>query len=249
MNTLFRPVSPARLRPAPAGADIRPRAPFELAWLNAQGNPEWQTRMLPLSPAVEAACANVARGTLISTPSGPTAIEDLIPGDEILSAAGNVTKIQWIGSRCIPEGTPPEDRPPLYRVSVGAFGHDAPRHDLVLANGAAVLLKTPACRKLIGQDEAFAPITAFEDSFNVTRIAPVGEMTVYNLAFDAQEGIIANGLPVESFHPGRNTMQFLGDEVLRDMARMFPHLTSENTFGPQRTLHLSMTEARSLELF
>jgi hypothetical protein len=249
MTPLARPAASLRARPAAPAQDTRPRAPFDLAWLTAQGRPEWQTRMLPLSPAIQSACASMARGALLTTPQGPVAIEDLIPGMKVTTATGGIATIRWIGARCLPEGTPSDGRPPLYRVSTGAFGHDAPAHDLVLAGSAAVLVRTPACRKLIGQDHAFAPITAFEDSYNVTRIAPVGEVTIYNIAFDGQEAVIANGLPVESFHPGRNTMQFLNDEVLRDMARLFPHLDRDTGFGPQRILHLSLTEARSLELF
>lgn len=243
MTTMFRP-DRGSARPAiPA-----PRAAYDLAWLNCEGHPEWGTRMLPATASVESACAAVARGCLIETATGPVAIEDLTPGDLIRTMRGTVETLRWIGARSYAEHIPPEDRSPLFRIGAGAFGDRAPHTDTVLAGPAAIWVDTPACRKIIGQDTAFAPLPAFEDGINISRITPPGEITVYNLAFDAQEAFIANGLPIESFHPGRNTMQVLNDDVLRDMARLFPHLTAHNGFGPQRAPRLSITEARMLDL-
>ena len=207
--------------------------------------------MLPVSEVIEAAVSSLARGTLLNTPEGQIAIEDLIPGMMVNTAFGPPAKVQWIGSHCYAEGAGPstQTRAPLYRVSAEAFGHNAPTHDLMLAHAAAVLLRTPACRKLVGQDMGFAPITAFEDSYNVTSILPASEVTVYNLAVHSHEAVIANGLPIESFHPCRNAHHLLNQESLRELARLFPHLSARNGFGPQRIAHLSVSEARNLEVF
>lgn len=251
MNTVLRstPPTPFRMRAPQQPAARRPRVSFDLAWLNAKGRPEWETRVLPLSDVMDAAVSSLARGALLATPDGHVAIEDLVPGMEVVTFSGTVAKVQWVGSRCIPETACEELRTPLYRVTGGAFGHDAPSHDVVLAQAASVLVRTPGCRKLIGQDSAFAPIIAFEDSFNVTRIIPAGEMTVYNLALHDHEAVIANGLPVETFHPARNAGRLLTQDTLLEMARLFPHLSASNGFGPQRIMHLSLTDARSLEIF
>lgn len=248
MNTAFRPSAFPRPASSALATDDRPRVAYDLAWLNANGRPEWDTRMLPASLAVDAACSNVARGSLIGTPNGDVAVEDLIPGMEVTTLHGKAT-IQWIGARTLPERAADGDRPALFRVTAGAFAHDAPRHDVVLSASAAVLLQSEACRRLIGQERAFAPISAFEDGYNITRITPAGDITVFNLAFREQEAFSANGVSVESFHPGRNSGSLLRDDVLRDLARLFPHLNASNAFGPQRIVHLSMTEARGLELF
>ena len=249
MNSAFR--SSPLTRPSQQAAALRRHGSFDLAWLNAQGHPEWETRVLPVSDVIDAAISSLARGTLLSTPDGQIAVEDLNPGMLVNTAIGPPAQVQWIGSRCYAEGSDPstEKRAPLYRVCAGAFGHNAPTHDLVLAHAAAVLLRTPACRKLIGQDMGFAPITAFEDSYNVTRILPAGEMTVYNIALRDHEAIIANGLPIESFHPCRNASHLLNQDGLRELARLFPHLSARNGFGPQRVAHLSLSETRSLGLF
>ena len=95
----------------------------------------------------------------------------------------------------------------------------------------------------------FAPITAFEDSYNVIRILSNGEMTVYNVALRNHEAVIANGLPVDGFHPCRNASHLMNQDSLRELAGLFPHLNERNGFGPQRVAHLSLTETRSLGLF
>lgn len=120
----FRLQFAPHMRPSQQAAALRPHGSFDLAWLNTQGHPEWDTRALPVSDVINAAVSCLARGTLLSRPDGQIAVEDFNPGMLVNTAIGTPAQVQWIGSRCYAEGTDPSSkmRAPLYRVCAGAFG-------------------------------------------------------------------------------------------------------------------------------
>ena len=241
---MFRP-NPAS--PTIAVSAVQERASYDLAWLDHDGLPQWQSRLLPVSPITESACAAIAHGGLIETDHGQKSIEDLNPGDNIRCADGTVLPLRWIGSRTYSAHLEPAARPRLLRVTGGTFGRDAPNRDTVLARSATVLLENPACEQVIGQRAAFAPLAAFEDGLTISRLTPPGDLTLYNLAFDRQQAILVNGLAVETYHPGRNTMQFVNNGAQTTLSRLFPHICTATGFGPASIPGLSITEARMLD--
>lgn len=223
------------------------KAAYDLAWLDQHGRPNWDTRTLPVSKITEMACASIARGGLVLTQNGPVAVDDLIPGDMVQTVTGGGDKeIQWIGSRTYCEDIHTQTRAPLYRIVMDAFGEGYPKTDTILANSAYVYVEHAACRRIIGSLGAFAPIAAFEDGINVTKITPQGDITVYNMAFNCQAVIQVNGLNVESFHPNRDTMQLINPESSQALLALMPHLRSGMGFGPQVAPRLSFTETKML---
>ncbi|WP_179380201.1 Hint domain-containing protein [Jannaschia marina] len=233
--------------PGPDGdvqeAETRTSAPYDLAWIDHRGTATWDRRSLPDTPEVEAAVSSFARGTMLRGPRGPVAVEDLIPGDRVSVRGGGTAQIDWIGSRSY---AGQDQRPLFYRVAARAFGAFGPDQDILLGAAAHVLIDSPRCRELIGGPLAFAPIAAFEDGHRVAAIAPPGEVVVYGIACRTQEAMLAEGLPVESYHPARATAQSLTRTVLADMGRLFPQTATGAGFGAPRIPYLTMTEARQL---
>ena len=60
--------------------------------------------------AVEASAVCFARGTRIATPAGYVAVEELAPGQLVLTADGTAEEIQWVGRRRISCRKHPEPR-------------------------------------------------------------------------------------------------------------------------------------------
>ena len=97
------PASPALTQPWAPRADRRPiRATpltrrYEMSWLTPDGV-ESGTRIAPAAAPFEEAFAAFARGTLIATEDGPVAVEDLVPGQQIVTADGASETLLWVGS-------------------------------------------------------------------------------------------------------------------------------------------------------
>ena len=246
-----RDIYPSTMARAPLRGPL-PRAhmlsrPYNLAWLSASARVAYDTIAAPAVPVIEAACANVARGSLISTAQGPVAVEDLVPGMSILTSEYGPLPLQWVGSYDVtPHEAAPTDRAKLFRVTSDAFGLSKPASDLMLAPRAHILMRHPACKALFGMDLAFAPIRAFEDGEQVISITPMSSVSLYNLAFDRQATVMANGVELESFHPGTFSETLLDDEMLYSLLRLFPQARSLDSFGPQLTQRLTSFEVRSL---
>lgn len=235
-----------------AGGSAAPRrsAPTlccDVSWLNTDGSVGVSNVMAPALPIIEAACGNVARGTLISTTKGPISVEDLTPGTEVLTSEYGPLPLQWTGSTFhSPPVVPGQESAKLYRVMAESFGMAKPSADLMLAPRAHIMMRHAACQELFGVDLAFAPIRAFEDGLQVVAITPFAGVQLYNLAFDRQATIIANGLEVESFHPGPFAETLLDSEMLGSLLRLFPQARDLHAFGPQLTQRLTSFEVRRL---
>lgn len=236
-----RPVGQPDMPGAATARDMRPTLPVDLAWIDGRDRAVWDNRLLPDTAQITDAIAALARGALLHGETGPTAIEDLMPGDRVRTRSGGTARIEWIGSM---EMSGPDCR--LFRVSANAFGGAGPTIDMILGEGAHILIESPKCQPLVGGPCAFAPIAAFEDGYSVTAITPPGAVMVYGLACSGQEAVLAAGLPIETYHPARATARSLTRSALSDMARLFPHLAGGAGFGAPRIPHLTMSEAQSL---
>lgn len=221
--------------------------PYDVAWLTSSGDVAYDTIVAPSVPVIESACANLARGALVSTPQGPVAVEDLVPGQDVVTSEYGPLPLRWVGSyELSPRDAQTSDRGRLFRVTADSFGLGKPAQDLLLAPRAHILMRHAACRALFGVEQAFGPVRAFEDGETVISVTPMSAVTVFNLAFDCQATITANGVELESFHPGPHAETLLDDEMLYSLLRLFPHVRSLDSFGPQTIDRLTSFEVRTL---
>ena len=221
---------------APSMAPVterRPRSPnriYSVAWMGLRGYANYETITAPAIPVIENICASVARGALIMTEDGPVAIEDLEPGAMVMTNEYGPQPVQWIGSYDMtPREAQNSERARLYRVTADTFGLAKPSHDLMLASAGHILTRHAACQTLYGFDMAFAPIRGLEDGETVIAVKPMSPVSVYNIAFDKQATIIANGVEIESFHPGALAETLLDQELRDAIGRLFPHIRSLDT--------------------
>ncbi|MEM9582788.1 MAG: Hint domain-containing protein [Pseudomonadota bacterium] len=228
----------------------RPHAmsrPYHISWLSSAGHAQYDTINAPCIPVIEAACANMARGTLVATTQGAVAVEDLVPGMDVLTSEYGPLPLQWVGSYDMtPRDAQTSDRGKLFRVTSDTFGLSKPASDLLLAPRSHLLTRHAACQALFGVDLAFAPVRAFEDGVQVFEITPISSVSLFNLAFDRQVTITANGVELECFHPGPHAETLLDDELHYALLRLFPQVRSLEDFGPQLTQRLTSFEVRAM---
>lgn len=82
------------------------------------------------------------RGTRIQTPAGTVRVEDLRPGDAVVTRFNNVQPVRWIGRQSFHSCFVITDRSLIpVRIHAGALGADLPARDLYVSPGHAVLIK------------------------------------------------------------------------------------------------------------
>lgn len=221
---------------------------YEVAGLNPDGDIVEFARLAPATPVFEEAFSGFARGTLIQTPQGPVAIEDLYPGMEVETASGSRLPVLWKGSMMLYPGVPdmPEDRTQLTRLTADAFGLGRPMPDLLLAPRARLLFRHARCEELLGRRAGFAPARAFVDGISAIQITPVSPVRVFHLALERQAVLNANGVEVESYHPGLAADKMMERDTLSLFYSLFPHVRSLYDFGPMPYPRMTAFELEGL---
>ncbi len=239
--TVRRPVHPAAPQPA------LPQRRYDALALLGDGSLAEISRRAPAHPIFESAFAALARGTLLATEEGPVAIEDMLPGMKVETRDEGFQTVEWVGTITLVPSQPAGQMPlRLFRVPVDSFGPSRPMPDLMLAPHARLLHRSPRLRNVVSDDAALTPVTAFEDGQTVIRVAPVSAVSVYHLAFREHHILRANGLEIESYHPGEDLFARLGGENLKLFQSFFPHLSSLADLGALRAPRVSVEEFAAL---
>lgn len=222
---------------------------YEVAALTPSGELVEQSLPAPATPLFEDAFAVFARGTLIATEHGQTAIEDLMPGDLVQTSRRGLRPVLWIGStKLAPKAVESDDGDGfrLTRMASDAFGLGRPVPDLVLGPRARILHRSARCLEMLGSTEAFAPAHAFSDGVNVIEVRPLAPVRLYQIAFHGQQSILANGIEIETYHPGPQFEALVDRESREHFLRLFPHVTGFDDFGQMQIPRLTAFELDAL---
>jgi hypothetical protein len=243
-----RPPNAAPAQPPLPGATIKRR--YEVSALDPSGAPLWFSRILPAQPHLDEAFAAFSRGTLIATADGPVAVEDLVPGMSLQTADAGLRPLSWIGSTMLAPcpGAARAEASPFTRIAADSLGLGRPMPDLVLGPRARMLFRHPGCRSLIGTETAFAPAAAFVDGVSVIALRLQQAMQVYHLSLDGQHVLLANGVEVESYHPGENAAALMDHANRVQFLSLFPHLDRLEAFGRMARPRLTAFETDALRL-
>jgi hypothetical protein len=132
------------------------------------------------------------KGTLISTPSGATKIEDLSIGDLVVTNGGEARPIQFVSSYRYKKADPLRDwvfdvRPVLVRKS--AISDNVPSRDLYLTRGHALYLDgilIPVCNLINGSTIVVDPAVGLQ------------ELEYFHIKLESHDVIFAEGAACES---------------------------------------------------
>ncbi|MBV9859633.1 MAG: Hint domain-containing protein [Alphaproteobacteria bacterium] len=136
------------------------------------------------------------RGTLILTPAGEVAVETLRPGDRVVTLAGAVKEIAWVGKgRSLITPRNEALRPIVVRRDAIADG--VPVRDLHLTSGHSLYIKG----ELI-------PIETLVNGHSVLRDAAAQVLEYYHVELTEHDVLIADGAPAESYKEDGNRDRF-----------------------------------------
>ncbi len=175
-----------------------------LGTADANSFPATPAPTVSIAPAYvteEAACFRA--GTRLATPDGPVAVEDLDPGDEVLTTFGAVLKVRWVGHRWLEcrRHPRPWDVMPV-RVEAGAFRHGHPQRNLWLSPDHALFV-----------DGVLIPVRYLLNGATIVQEA-TDEVTYFHVEVALANGepthtvLLAEGLAAESYLDTGNRNSF-----------------------------------------
>ena len=134
----------------------------------------------------------------------------------------------------------------MFRVMAEAFGPGRPAGDLMLGPAARLLQRSDRLRQKLGLREALIPVQARSDGHSVIALQPLAAQRTWHLMLPAHRLLRANGVEVESFHPGSPRPERLGWDLHAEFLALFPHLNSPGQFGALACPRLSETDMAAL---
>jgi hypothetical protein len=130
-----------------------------------------------------------ARGTLILAERGEIPVEDLRIGDRLVTAAGAVRPLRWIGRRSYGGAFIAGNRRVLpIRIAAGALADGVPKRDLFVSPEHALFL-----------DGMLVPAVALVNGRSIVQLDRVETVEYFHLELDSHDVLLAEGAPAESF--------------------------------------------------
>jgi hypothetical protein len=207
---------------------------YEVSTLLPNGNISQTRQIAPALPLFEDAFCAFTHGSLVDTENGPIAIEDLQPGDRVLTSDNQSEVVLWKGSTTLVPGRPgPSGRNlRLTRIMADSFGMQRPM-SYVLAGPSARLLNTPDhLRAVAGGAQMLTPVQEFIDGMNVIETAPPTAVELFHICLPRHAVIRVGGLEFETYHPGINATRMVSHAMRSVYLNLFAHIDQMAEFGP-----------------
>ena len=171
-------------------------------------------------------CVSFAAGTLITLPGGvPAMIENLSPGDLILTRDNGPQPVRWIGKATLRAAG---SFAPVV-ISAGTLGNSG---DLMVSPHHRIFLYQRGVRRLGGLSEVLVQAKHLVDGDRVWR-REGGFVDYYSLVFDRHEIIFAEGIPAESLMVNEDTVRLLPDDLADELRDRFPGLRQSQHYATE----------------
>ena len=185
-------------------------------------------------------------GTRITTRRGETPVEDLRPGDEVLTRDNGFRPLVWTGRRDLSAAdltANPKLRP--VRIAAGSLGHGLPCRDMLVSPQHRMLIEGWRAELLFGEAEVLVAARHLTRLPGIATAATPGIAYVHIL-FANHEIVRADGAWSESFQPARPMLSSMEAGQVAELLTLFPALLDGPTAFPAARPTLKAHEARLL---
>lgn len=165
-------------------------------------------------------------GTLIATPRGERPVEDLRPGDKVITRDNGIQEIRWWGRKDMTAQqfvSNPHLRPVLIRQ--GSLGNGLPERDMLVSPNHRVLVTNDRTALYFDEHEVLVSAKHLVGSQGVSPVQSAGTGYIHFM-FDRHEVVLSNGAWTESFQPGDYTLRGMGNAQRNEIFELFPELRS-----------------------
>lgn len=162
-------------------------------------------------------------GSLIDTDDGVKPVEDICPGDLVLTRDNGYQSVSWVGQH-VQTAANLAARPDLMAVIIrkGALGDGLPLRDMKVSPWHRMLFCGQRAEMLFGEYEVLVAAVHLVGLPGIERdIAP---QTYVHIMFEEHQIIRADGAWSESFQPGAKTLAGFGDQQRDELRTLFPQI-------------------------
>lgn len=186
--------------------------------------------------------------TRIATPSGARLIDELRPGERVLTRDNGPQEILWMGRRRMSGArlhAMPHLRPIRFRN--GALGHGRPDGDLLVSPHHRMLLRGAAAQALFSTDEVLATAADLVNDQSILVDHGLREVTYVHLLLERHNILWANGIESESFHPANCALEAIEESQRAGLLRLMPWAAERpETYGDYARRNLTASECAIL---
>ena len=186
------------------------------------------------SDGQEEAWADIAcftAGIYIDTPRGPCLIEQVQPGDLVLTRDNGPQIVRWVGQTTL--GVDDLTRRPGLRpvqIMAGVMGNS---RDFIVSPQHRILFDDWRAQIYFGTDSVLSPAIGLVNGQTVKQLPATAPVTYVHLFFDCHQIVTTDGVASESLYPGDYVLDGHSSAAIDEFLDLFPELNSANSdYGP-----------------
>lgn len=136
--------------------------------------------------------SGLTAGTTVMTLDGEIPVEHLSAGERVITRDAGMAVLREIRSKTVNVAS--------VQIKAGSLGHTRPQHDMIVGPDTLVHIRDWRAKALFGADVATVKAKRLIDGEFVSE-QPIQSITVFELIFDKQHILYADGLEVASTAP------------------------------------------------
>ena len=185
-------------------------------------------------------------GTHIATSRGEVVVEDLQPGDLVLTRDRGFQPLRWVGRRDL-VGTDLASQPRLQPVKIlaGAMGGGFPVRDMMVSPQHRMLISDFRTEMMFGETEVLVAAAHLVGQPGIDTMR-TDAISYIHIMCDQHEIIRANGSWTETYQPGAQTLRSMTNDQRDELLYLFPSLAGSAPQYQAARASLKAHEARAL---
>jgi len=166
-------------------------------------------------------------GTLIATPKGEVLVESLREGDRVITRDNGIQEIRWTGHKDLMgrDFLQQEHLKPVL-IQKGSLGYGLPERDMLVSPNHRVLVNNDKTALYFEEREVLVAAKHLTGLAGVNRVDTMRTQYIHFM-FDQHEVVLSDGSWTESFQPGHQTLDGLGNAQRQEILELFPELATE----------------------
>lgn len=179
-------------------------------------------------------------GSMIATPKGEIAAEDLRVGDRVITRDNGIQEILWVGQRKL---TGAELRLNMHLqpvwIRAHSLGKGLPERDMLVSPNHRILVANDRTQLYFEDHEVLVAAKHLTGSKGISSIT-ASNVTYIHFMCARHEVVLSDGAWTETFQPGDYTLKGMGNAQRNEIFEIFPDLRTpeglENFQAARRTL-------------